>query len=279
VLNEARELTDHELAAIAELEQSVVAGDGGRLKLEWQTLRHNPGDRVNDLLWWEDGRLLGFVGLYSFGDPLELAGMVHPAARRRGIGSALLGAALGVAAERELDRALLVVPRSTPAGRAFALSHGGTLHHSEHFLALGATPSTAAGRGDVTLRPATPDDSEALHRFYSAAFGPGGAGYVGSDPSGRQLVIEQAGVAVGTVRTTTDKGRVGIYGFAVDPAFRGRGIGRAALTMVCAQARDDVRDDVRGEGSAEVTLEVAVGNDRALSLYTSVGFEPRATED
>jgi ribosomal protein S18 acetylase RimI-like enzyme len=271
VLSEARGLTDDELAAIDELERSVVSSDGGRLKLEWQTLRHRPGDRVDDLLWWEDGRLVGFVGLYSFGGSLELAGMVHPGARRRGLGSALLGAALRTAADRHVDRALLVVPRSTPAGREFAVAHGGTLDHSEHFLALGATPSTEDVRGDVTLRPVTPDDGEALRRIYSGAFGGGGPGYVSTVASDRQLVIEQAGAAVGMVRITTHDSTTGIYGFAVEPALQGRGIGRAVLTMLCAQ--------VRREGSREVTLEVAVDNDRALGLYTAVGFEPRATED
>jgi len=270
MLHEARGLTEPELAAIAELERRVVVSDGGRLKLEWQTLRHRPGDRVDDLLWWEDGRLLGFVGLYPFGGPLELAGMVDPAARRRGIGRALLDAALRTAAERHVDRVLLVVPRSTPAGREFALCHGGALDHSEHFLALGDTPSTDNVRDDVILRPATPEDDEVLRRIYLSAFGEGSPGYV-ADPSARQLVIQQAGAAVGTLRITNDEGRTGIYGFGVEPALRGRGIGRAALAMVCAQ--------VRGEGSREVTLEVAVGNDRALGLYISVGFEPRATED
>lgn len=63
VLEQAFGLGSPELQAIADLEQVVVDGDGGRLKLEWGTLRARSGDRVEDLLWWERGQLLGFVGL------------------------------------------------------------------------------------------------------------------------------------------------------------------------------------------------------------------------
>ena len=78
-LDEACGLDERRLAAIADLEARVVAHDGGRLKLEWGELRTRPGDRVNDLLWWGQGSLLGFLGLYAFGGgQLELVGMVDP---------------------------------------------------------------------------------------------------------------------------------------------------------------------------------------------------------
>jgi hypothetical protein len=75
VLEQSAGLTSEALQTIAELERQVVAADGGRLKLEWENLRACVGDRVEDLLWWEDGRLLGFLGIYTFGASPELAGM------------------------------------------------------------------------------------------------------------------------------------------------------------------------------------------------------------
>ena len=54
-----------------------------------------------------DGRLVGFLGRYAFGSEPELAGAVDPAARRRGLGTALLTAL------REPEPALLVVPRTS----------------------------------------------------------------------------------------------------------------------------------------------------------------------
>lgn len=118
MLSELRGLSDADLAAIADLERRVLAHDGGRLKLEWTALRERSGERVDDLLWRDGDRLLGFLGLYSFGSAdLELAGMVDPAVRRQGIGTALLNAAKPLGRDRGFAQALLVTPaRPRPAG-------------------------------------------------------------------------------------------------------------------------------------------------------------------
>ena len=62
MLEQAAGLTSRVLQAIAELERRVVDADGVRLKLEWGRLRGRTGDWVEDLLWWEDDRLLGSSG-------------------------------------------------------------------------------------------------------------------------------------------------------------------------------------------------------------------------
>ena len=272
MLVEARGLNDRDLDELANLERRVLTSDGGRLKLEWGTLRNRTGDQVDDLRWWGGDHLVGFVGLYAFGPHLELAGMVDPLARRQGIGGALLDRALRIASERCFERALLVVPRSAPAGRRFALSRGAVLDHSEHFLVLGATPPADALHADVVVRAATPQDARAVRQARTSAFGTnwGDLGET-AEPSECLLVIERAGEVIGTLRLSSDGGTTGIYGFAVLPAFQGRGIGRDVLRKVC--------NELRRQSDRRVTLEVAVDNERALGLYTSVGFEPRATED
>ena len=124
----------------------MIEADGGRLKLEWGALRRRRGDRVEDLLWWEGDRLLGFLGIYGFGSSPELAGMVAPDARRRGIGTALLDSALRLCRERGDRRPLLIVPRSSVAGRRLALRRGGVLDHSEHALVLSGRPDGWSAR-------------------------------------------------------------------------------------------------------------------------------------
>ena len=104
------------MGAIAELERQVIEADGGRLKLEWGRLRRRSGRRVEDLLWSEDGRLLGFLGFYGFGSSLELTGMVAPYARRRGVGPALLDDAVPLCRGLGYRKALLIVPRHRRRG-------------------------------------------------------------------------------------------------------------------------------------------------------------------
>lgn len=273
MLTARRGLSPADLDAIADLERRVVQADGGRLKLEWGTLASRDGKQVDDLLWWDDDQLLGFVGLYSFGPSLELAGMVLPAARLRGIATALLDAALALARERGHRGALLIVPRTAQAGRALALARGGVLEHSEHALMLASEPAGGPGDPALTLRPAEVSDAPHLQALLEAGFGrpaPFVAATLADGPD-RTLLVEREGAPVGTVRLSRHGAVGGVYGFVVHPDWQGRGIGRDVLRRVCRLLYD--------EGARRIGLEVAVDNERALGLYTSVGFTPVTTED
>ena len=90
-------------------------------------------------------------------------------------------------------------------------------------------------------------------------------------PHERTVIVDVSGSAVGTLRLTRNGEDAGIYGFAIDPSWQGRGHGRDALRRACEQLRAD--------GARRIRLEVAVDNDRALGLYTSIGFTRVITED
>jgi ribosomal protein S18 acetylase RimI-like enzyme len=275
VLSAPRGLSEQELDAVAALERRTVTADGGRLKLEWDTLRSRAGDRVEDLLWWDGERLLGFLALYSFAPPtVEIAGMVDPSARGRGIGTSLLDAGRELCAQRSSQRVLLVVPRPSEAGRRLAVQAGGRLDHSEHALLLtgplhGPPPDPA-----VRLRPATVDDVPRLAAILNEAFGRGpsdlGVERVMAD-LGKRTVVEVDATVVGTLRASLDGDLGTIHGFAIESERRGRGIGRAALGHACGMLRAD--------GARRISLEVEVDNQHALGLYTSLGFAPTVTED
>ncbi len=273
MLTACRGLSPGDLDAIADLERRVVQVDGGRLKLEWGTLAARDGQQVDDLLWWEGGQLLGFLGLYSFGPSLELAGMVEPAARRRGIATALLDAALGLARDRGQPQALLIVPRAAQAGRALALARGGLLEHSEHALVLVGQPAGGAGDPALALRPAVMADAPHVQALLEAGFGRPATFVAATLAAGpdRTLLIERDGAPVATVRLTRRGTDGGVYGFVVHPHWQGRGIGRDVLRRVCQLLYE--------QGVRRIGLEVAVDNERALGLYTSVGFTPVTTED
>lgn len=274
MLQEANALTPDQLAAIAELEQAVVAHDGGRLKLEWPTLRARSGRRPEDVLAYDGSALVGFAGLYAFGGAdVEVAGMVHPGHRRRGTGTALLEAAAALCRERGRDRMLLVTPRATPAGAGFARRHGGALDHSEHHLVLHGPPPDREPDPAVTMRAATADDIPALERLLRSGFDwePDRHAIEPSEDGDRTLIVERDGGAAGTLRVGRDGDTASVYGFTIDAELRGRGIGRDVLSRVCRDAFET--------GARRVTLEVEVDNDRALELYLSVGFVREATED
>jgi ribosomal protein S18 acetylase RimI-like enzyme len=278
VVDRSAGLSPSTLEAIAGLERRVVAADGGRLKLEWNALRHRAGRDVEDLLWWSDGQLLGFLGIYSHSAlVLELAGMVDPDYRRRGIGTALLDEALDVCRQRPHTARLLIVPRTSVAGQALALRRGGTLDHSEHALRLVGPPNDVPSDPLVTIRPATWQDLPAVQELRHLGFGwrppapddPDNDRPASIDPD--LLVVERHGAPIGTVRLSHEGVTVGVYGFVIHPAYQGRGIGRDVLHRLCRTALS--------AGAESVSLEVATDNDRALNLYTSLGFTQVTTED
>jgi ribosomal protein S18 acetylase RimI-like enzyme len=270
VINLSVGLSSTALDAIADLERRVVAADGGRLKLEWNALRHRSGQDVEDVLWWDGERLLGFLGIYTHSAPtIELAGMVDPAARRRGIGTALLDAGLRVCQQIEHASVLLVVPRTSIAGRSLAQRRGGSLDHCEHALELLGEPAEVSADPRVTVRTAAPADQQAVRELLRLGFGWAPPEAAGRDPN--TLVVERDGQLIGTVRMILEGERAGVYGFVIHPDHQGRGIGRDVLHRLCRTARAD--------GATIVYLEVVTDNDRALNLYTSLGFRPVITED
>jgi ribosomal protein S18 acetylase RimI-like enzyme len=269
-----QQLSRRQLEALATLESRVVGADGGRLKLEWGVLRDRPPGAIRDFLWLENDRALGFMGLYAFASSrIEIAGMVDPQARRRGIATALLDAAMPTCRAHGGSSVLLVVPRQSVGGHALALRRGAALEHSEHALILNERPPAGPADPRISIRSATRDDFEELSELIMSGFGHPALHPHEFDRIGRsRTVIVQLGrVTVGTVRLTLDGLRGGVYGFTITPELRGRGIGRDVLRRVTTGLFD--------AGATTVALEVAVENDHALRLYQSLGFKQVSTED
>ena len=177
---------------------------------------------------------------------------------------------------RGLDyrEALLIVPRPSEAGKRLALRRDAVLHHSEHALVLLGDPTDGPREPGLSIRPATAADIPVVSQLLEVGFG----GPAPDDLAGRlnsphvpTFVVELDGSAVGTLSIAREEGDAGIYGFVIDPSWQGRGLGHDALRRVCEQLRAD--------GAGRIRLEVAVDNDRALALYTSIGFIPVTTED
>jgi ribosomal protein S18 acetylase RimI-like enzyme len=136
------------------------------------------------------------------------------------------------------------------------------------------------------IRRANPDDIDTLidlvgayHRFEGIALDP--AASVGAitpllerDDLGRiwLIVVDEvvAGyIALGFGYSIEFAGRDAFVDeFFIQELFRGRGIGRAVLDLVAAQAR--------ALGIGALHLEVARSNGRAQRLYAAAGFAPRS---
>ena len=101
-----RKMTAADIAAVAELEAQIFSmpwsaqGFAGTLH----------GEGVLFLVAYEGEELLGYVGVYCAADEGEITNVaVAQAARRQGVGGALLDALIGALAAREIFRIVLEV--------------------------------------------------------------------------------------------------------------------------------------------------------------------------
>jgi GNAT superfamily N-acetyltransferase len=142
--------------------------------------------------------------------------------------------------------------------------------------------------GTVSVRDATPEDWPAMWSFMRQVIAAGDTFSVDpneseaearaawlEDPSGRTFVaVDEEGRIVGTALSHPNHGgpasHVANAGFMVDPAHRGRGVGRA----LCAHVLDRAREDGYRAMQFNAVVETNTG---AVALWRSFGFETLAT--
>lgn len=227
-----------------------------------------------------DGVLVGYLNYAPGADPVaEL--IVHPQARRRGIGSAMLRAAI----ERSGGRIRFWAHGTQPAARATAGAVG--LRSVRELVQMarplaGITESFAPE--GITVRTYTGEEDHAeLLRVNNAAFDwhPEQGGWTDSvlrerlgqpwfEPEGLFLAFDDAtGRLVGFHWTKVHDDRLGeVYVLGVDPDAQGRGLGRALTVVGLAH----LGRRLAGAADPQVMLYVEADNAAALGTYRKLGF-------
>lgn len=250
-----------------------------------QVLRELPHQRTGHLLAAEGDDIFGYLNLTPGGDGADAMGelVVHPRARRRGIGTALLR----TAAARERNAVRFWAHGTQPAARALA----DTLHLAvvRELLQMRRTlqdlPEPVAPDSlRIRTYAGASDDAELL-RVNNAAFAwhPEQGGWTEADLAERRAEpwFDPAGLFLAFAKDTgallgfhwtkvhTDRPGLGeVYVVGVDPAAQGRGLGRI-LTQV---GIDHLAGRLSGYDDAEVMLYVEADNAAAVSTYRRLGF-------
>lgn len=234
-----------------------------------------------------DGLLVGYVDMVR---ELEIGriiidGAVHPAHRGRGIGSRLLE--IAVAHGRKLRAEVVQIPvvNRMAASRSFVENKNFALVRRHWQMSLtrygGGRPRIPHG---FELRHFVPGDEEGLCALQNLAF----AGSWGFRPNTveeiRYLVNTSLCHAEGillitegqrmvaycwTVDDPVDKEKACIRMMGVDPDYRGRGLGKAALVAGI--------EYLTKRGLKEIELLVDSRNPSAKRLYQSAGFKRKGT--
>ena len=174
----------------------------------------------------------------------------------------------------------VAAPRPTPFGSVNARLEAPAELQITLFEPDEPAPAVAAA-GDLVIRDAGPEDWAGIWPFFRQIVAAGETYTWPRDMSeqdaraawfpspGRTVVASVAGTVVGTAKTQPNQAGPGAHvanaSFMVDPAYGGRGIGRALAEHVLARARAD------GYRAMQFNAVVA-SNAGAVRLWSSLGF-------
>jgi ribosomal protein S18 acetylase RimI-like enzyme len=265
-------LTRSEIAAILDLVVVCDAHDGLRIRIPMDMLQQRSGPDINDFLYYEDGKLVGYLGAESWGKKeKEMTGMVHPDYRRRGIFRALFDAAQEELRGRAVQKLLLICEEAAQSGRAFLATTGAEFAYGEHLMELESLRERGIVKEGLSTRRAAPDDLEAIVSILASDTGNtdetrAWVSHLMQQPEiYRFYYATLNGEALGTLRLDFLDDDVEIYAFDVRMGYRGLGYGRQMLEEAIGIARS--------QNDKPIRLDVDTDNTNAIELYRSVGFK------
>ncbi len=272
-------LSADEQRAIREVIDAATAADGVA-PVGDQVLRELPHDRTRHLLAVEDGEIVGYLNLTA--EPAMAELVVHPTARRRGIGSqmARTGLAAGGAGTRIWAHGNLAPARATAAALGLVVVR----ELLQMRRPLTGLPPVTIPEGVRFATYSGPADDAELLRVNNAAFDwhPEQGGWTESDvaerraepwfdPAGLFLAFDdRTGALLGFHWTKIHDADLGeVYVVGVDPAAQGRGLG-GALTLI---GLHHLAERLSDSSQPTVMLYVEADNSAAVKTYQRLGFE------
>ena len=268
-----------------------------------QVLRELDGARTGHLLSIDgSGVLAGYLnlGLARDGEDPMAEMVVHPRARRRGIGTALGREVLAKTSQRNRFWAHATLDAARATAAVLKLEPVRELLHMRRSLRGVIEPEVPAG---VVLRTyrGVADDADLL-RVNNAAFEthPEQGGWTERhlqerrqdcwfDPAGLFLAFDDSGHGTGELlgfhwtKIHLDRPGLGeVYVVGVDPAAQGRGLGRflTAVGMASLARRLSAPEGLEGPEGPEpvVMLYVEADNEAAVRTYRGLGFETASVD-
>ena len=248
-----------------------------------QVLRELDSDRSGHLVATRDDVLLGYLNLAPGRDAADAMAelVVRPSARRQGIGTALIDAAIARTGGRvrfwahgtlEAARALAVARNMRPVRELIRMRRP-LRDIPETVVPEGIRIRTYAGESDIPELLRVNNAAFSWHPEqggWTAADIAGRAGEGWFDPQGLFLAVDDTGERVLGFHWTKEHGDdLGeVYVIGVDPAEHGRGLGRLlTLAGIGHLARR-----LESAEEPEVILYVEADNAAALRTYRALGF-------
>jgi ribosomal protein S18 acetylase RimI-like enzyme len=266
-------LTKMELNEIKSLQELCEKHDKIKLKLNWDMLEQRSSR--NDDYFYHKEKMIGYLALYGFGDKYEICGMVHPLYRGQGIFTGLLNEGIKSLRARHASSLLINVPGTSHSGKTFASSINAQYDFTEYEMKWDPESQLPTSEKVMTREMKEADIPYSI-KLDIECFGQSRSDAEAmlkqsmKESGQKSLMIVADGNTVGKIRVQRVQEQSFIYGFAVDPYYQGKGIGRKALAHT-------VREESRW--TQDIFLDVAATNNKALNLYEKSGFKTTYSQD
>jgi ribosomal protein S18 acetylase RimI-like enzyme len=288
-LKENLDGVDYEM--INHLQERCIQHDGSALKLELDYKLGVNSDNskgvqnINEFMYFDGEKLIGYIGICSFGGPWEVNGMVDPEYRRQGVFTKLFELVKAEWKRRDSGSMLLLSDRSSEPGQNFIAGSGAGYKHSEYEMFLKKDIPAQNPCEGITFRKATNADAREIARQNAIYFNDEYNENDFEDIEAEDMIlpeeeekrgmtsylVEKDGQIIGKVNLQLTSKLGAIFGLGVLPEHRRKGYGRALLLMAVEKLKE--------ANAKEIMLQVAAENSNALNLYKSCGFVETSTMD
>jgi mycothiol synthase len=275
-------LSDADQQQIRDLVSAATSHDGVA-PVGDQVLRELPHDRTRHLLATGDADIVGYLNLApaTAEGPAMAELVVHPGARRHGIGSTMTRTGLSEGGDGARIWAHGNLDPARATARALGLAVVRELLQMRRPL-TDLPPVSVPPGVRITTYSGPGDDAELL-RVNNAAFAwhPEQSGWTEGDiaerraepwfdPDGLFMAVdEQTGELLGFHWTKVHNGDLGeVYVIGIDPAAQGRGLG-STLTLV---GLHHLAQRLSGSSAPTVMLYTEAENSAAVKAYERLGF-------
>ena len=221
------------------------------------------------LLYYVKKRLVGFLSVFFFyDDAVEVAVLIHPSHRRKNIAKKLIHNILPIVKEYNFFKLIFSCP--SHLNSSWLPELGFFYRHSEYYMERNDLNPLFDYKKPLTYRTATIQDIPLLCVLDEACFYKIEAEliprfqHILSDRTYQIILAFEENHLIGKAHLRWQKNGATLSDIAVLPVRQGRGFGTALITHCINYALS--------EGKPHLNLDVETHNQKALNLYTRLGF-------
>ncbi|MFU7516049.1 GNAT family N-acetyltransferase [Clostridium sp. HCS.1] len=268
-----------DIQEIKELENIILNEDKVNLKLELSYRREikkdyeNNRNDINEFLFYINNKLIGYLGISSFGGNIaEINGMVHPKYRRNGIFTRLVNLALEECKRRNFNEILLLCDDKAHSAIKFIEDINGAYSFSECRMKCYNNIIQEVNK-DITLVKAKNNNIGEINNLNNIFFGDSWKEIIMPEDEEKNniityLIYNNNNNLIGKIKVSKELDSAFISGFGIIPEHRSRGYGKSALRKAL--------NNLKADKIYDVELDVEISNKKALNLYKDCGFKEQS---